>query len=35
MSCIIQKGTADVSSALVSKCKDRLFTNKMKGHSVT
>jgi len=31
----IRKGTADVSTALVSKRKDTLFTNKVKGHSVT
>jgi len=35
VSCSIQKGTADVSIALVSKYKDRLFTIKLKGHSVT
>ena len=35
MSWSIQKGTTDVSNALVSKCKDKLFANKVKGHSVT
>ena len=35
MSWSIQKGTTDVSSAFVSKCKDKLFTIKVEGHSVT